>query len=281
MAEKTTDKEEKKEEQKRKCGHGNIYERMAEVKSKLLGIKKTGKSDYIKHGYFELGDILPTLIPALKEERLFMQTKFSATEQVASLIIIDIDKTQDKIEYEMRLADCNMKSSHEIQSLGAAQTYARRYLILTAFDISDGDALDGGAKPEEKKPENKKKDPENKPEPSELENLKRAAWEMIKSLPEDKQAEWKEKCKGADVDKLKTIIQDLDAIIADVGIDKQAQITERTELRRVITQAIKSLPEDKQAEWQDVLKGTGEDTNKLKEIKQELQKLNDQNLEIF
>jgi hypothetical protein len=90
--------EEKKIQPKEK-EQRNIYEKMAAVKTKLVGLKKGGKNDYSGYSYFELGDILPVLTPALQGERLFMQTVFSATEQVAKLIIVDIDNTLDKIEF--------------------------------------------------------------------------------------------------------------------------------------------------------------------------------------
>jgi len=203
----------------------NIYEKMTEVKIKLLGIKKTGKSDYIKNGYFELGDILPILTPALKEERLFMQTTFSATEQKAKLVIVDMDNIQDKIEYETKFADCSIKGIHEVQNLGAAQTYTRRYLILTAFDISDGDVLDGGAKPEEKKPKNKEpeKKPENKQEPDELGKLKREAWELIKKLPIDQRGIWQDSCNGADESILKEIIRELNLSLTKKEPEKKPE----------------------------------------------------------
>jgi len=229
MAEKTkteTATEEKKLPDKQR----NIYEKMAAVKIKLVGIKKGGESNYIKGGYFELADILPILTPALKDERLFMQTQFSATEQIATLIIIDIDKTEDRIEYEMKFTECNIKGIHEIQNQGATQTYIRRYLILTAFDISDGDLLDSEKteidekKAAQKKDEeqrraaekkNQQKPPEQTPPDAEkeLEHLRRSSWNLIKKLPAEEQPQWIDQCKGASADTLKQIIQAVDGYL--------------------------------------------------------------------
>jgi hypothetical protein len=138
----------------------NIFEKMSEVKLKLLGIKKGGKNEFAKYSYFELGDIMPVLLPALKEARLHMQIQFSKSEQSASLKVVDIDNTDSSIVFETQIAECNLKAAHAIQNLGAAQTYTRRYLILTAFDIAEADAVDAGERPEDSP---KKYKPDNKP----------------------------------------------------------------------------------------------------------------------
>jgi heme-binding NEAT domain protein len=198
----------------------NIYEKMSVIKIKLLGIKKGGKNDFSHYSYFELGDILPVLTPALQEERLYMKTQFSATEQIAKLVIVDIDNTESKIEFEIKFAECNLKGAHEIQNLGAAQTYTRRYLIMTAFDIAEADLVDAGAEKDDKKPEQKKNQqtPAQKPQQTkqetekpeeELTKLKANAWELIKMLPTDQQTALINSCKTADEKALKKIIEDL------------------------------------------------------------------------
>ncbi|MDR2943450.1 MAG: ERF family protein [Treponema sp.] len=210
----------------------NIYEKMAAVKTKLLGIKKGGKNDFSHYSYFELGDILPVLTPALQEERLYMHTQFSATEQIAKLVIVDIDNTESKIEFEIRFAECNLKGAHEIQNLGAAQTYTRRYLIMTAFDIAEADIVDAGAEKDDKKTEPKKdkqtsaqksqqetplKKETEKPEAEEITKLKANAWELIKMLPGDQQTTWVNSCKGANKEALKQIINDLLKLTQEVS----------------------------------------------------------------
>jgi hypothetical protein len=201
----------------------NIFEKMAAVKTKLIGIKKRGENEYSHYNYFELGDILPVLTPALQEERLYMKTQFSATEQIAKLIIVDIDNTDKTIDFEIKFAECNLKGAHEIQNLGAAQTYTRRYLIMTAFDIAEADIVDARAEKEEKKSEQKKNlqmpaqksqqqttSPETKePKAEEVTQIKANAWELIKLLPKDQQAKWINSCKNADKKALEKVIKDL------------------------------------------------------------------------
>ena len=53
------------------------------------------------------------------------------------------------------MSSAALKGCHEVQNLGAVQTYLRRYLWVTAMEIVEHDALDSSEplKPEAKKPE--------------------------------------------------------------------------------------------------------------------------------
>lgn len=188
----------------------NIYEKMTTIKKKLQGLKKSGENKFSDYTYFDLGDILPTLLPALEEERLFMKTEFSATEPTAKLIILEMDNPESRIEYESKVGTCTLRASHDIQNLGAAQTYTRRYLIMNAFDITDVDIVDKGAGKEEPKGNQNKyqKQPQNN-----IETLKRKAWELIKRLPQDQQTVWIDSCKDADESVLNEIIHEVYLIL--------------------------------------------------------------------
>jgi len=244
----------------------NIYEKISAIKMKLLGIKKSGNNEFSKYTYFELGDILTVLIPALHEERLFMKTEFSATEQTAKLIICEIDNTNNRIEFETHVGSCTLKASHDIQNLGAAQTYTRRYLIMTAFDIAETDIVDGGAEKEDKKQEKKNPSPKNqqppapKPEsqqqldppvPQDLTKLKRSIWELLKKLPVEQQSEWLNQCKDADEQTLMQIFEDVDSLLF------------RNMYEEVLS-LIKKLPEESRSGWSDAVQGVG--PAKLEEI---------------
>jgi hypothetical protein len=198
----------------------SIYEKINNIKIKLIGIKKTGENKFSDYTYFELGDILPILTPALKDENLFMKTEFSVAEETAKLKIIDLDAPENIVEYETKVGSCTLKASHDVQNLGAAQTYTRRYLIMTAFDISESDIVDAGAEKEEKnnrnefgkqrnnqKPQYQPKG--NEPQQPTIEQLKRNIWELIKMLPKEDQTDWIKSCEGASQEKLKMLIDEL------------------------------------------------------------------------
>jgi len=263
MAERTPEKAKEKEEKK------SIYEKMTLIKMKLLGIKKTGKNEFSDYEYIELADILPILIPALQEERLYMKTVFSATEQVAKLIIVDMDSPSTTMEFETKVGSCTLKASHEIQNLGAAQTYTRRYLIITAFDIAAADSLDAGAeaaqdlapktkqqpttKTQQTQPSKNKQtqSTETAPPQDDINQLRRETWALIKKLPKEEQAEWINACKGVDAAKLKQFINDLNAKL-DAETQKAAQQNQREEnLRKELLALIETLPEEVKAGWLD------------------------------
>jgi hypothetical protein len=251
---------EKAKEKTEEKGPKNIYAKMAAVKSKLLGIKKGGTNEFAKYSYFELGDILPVLTPALEEERLYMKTQFSATEQVAKLIIIDIDTPESSIDFEIRFAECALKGAHEIQNLGAAQTYTRRYLIMTAFDIAEADIVDSGeSEQDEKKAAQKKNEQKNPPKNQQppaddnpppqdnIQLLQRQTWNLIKKLPQEEQARWINSCKGADAAKLKDFIERLSLRLNAPDDGKRLE-----NLKAEFSALVEALPEDAQGQWIDL-----------------------------
>jgi len=189
----------------------NIFLKMTNIKMKLLGIKKTGENKFANYNYFELGDILPVLMPALVEENLFMKTQFSATEQIAKLIIFDIDDPEERIEFETFVASCSLKGAHDVQNLGAVQTYIRRYLLMTAFDIAEIDFVNSIVKPYGNQEKTLVKKPSQPAKLTEQEEEKRRlsaeAWKLIKKLPVEEQDKYISQCKKeGSIDVFKNVI---------------------------------------------------------------------------
>ena len=117
----------------------NIYEKMQEAKVKLQkeDLKKTGFNKFSNYKYYELGDFMPAINEICKELKLFTQVTFE--KEYAILTIIDIEKTEDKLEYYSEMVKTSLKGCNEIQALGGVQTYQRRYLYMNAFEISEND----------------------------------------------------------------------------------------------------------------------------------------------
>jgi len=126
----------------------NIYKKIQFVKKMLVdaNIQKTGENSYSKYTYYNLGDFLPYIIKFCSEIGLFTDVQFE--KEKATLEIINTDNPQETKTYEIQIAELDMKGCNKMQSLGGVQTYARRYLYMNAFDISENDLLDG-ADPEE------------------------------------------------------------------------------------------------------------------------------------
>lgn len=120
----------------------NLYEKMNIVKTKFLeaNVKKSGENKFAGFKYYELSDIIPTLIKLCDEVKLF--TKISFNNELATLTIVNIEKVEETIEYTSPMRELELKGCNSIQALGGTETYQRRYLYLTAFDIIENDMFD-------------------------------------------------------------------------------------------------------------------------------------------
>lgn len=119
-----------------------IYSKLQKCRVDLqnMNLKKSGYNKFSGYYYYELGDFLPKLNELMLENKMCSVVSF--TDELATLNIIDTeDKTQ--ITFTSPMATAELKGCHEIQNLGAVQTYQRRYLYLNAFEIVESDALNG------------------------------------------------------------------------------------------------------------------------------------------
>ena len=123
-----------------------IYEKLNKAKKALsvAGLKKSGKNDFAKYEYFELGDFLPTIV-ALEDELKFACI-VSFDKELATLSIVDSEKPDSQIVFASPMSSANLKGMHDVQNLGAVQTYLRRYLYVNAFEIVEHDPLDRTAR---------------------------------------------------------------------------------------------------------------------------------------
>lgn len=103
-------------------------------------LSKSGKNKFAGYSYFELGDFLPTV------QEIFLSLNLSGVvsygKEQATLTITDCDDPDDSLDICSPMSSAALKGAHEIQNLGAVQTYLRRYLWVTAMEIVEHDALD-------------------------------------------------------------------------------------------------------------------------------------------
>ena len=132
----------------------NIYQKLINARLALQGaeLKKSGNNKFAGYKYFELADFLPTVQQLFNAQGLLGVVSFGKEE--ASLTIINIDNPEERIVIGTPMSSAALKGCHEVQNLGAVQTYLRRYLWVTAMEIVEHDALDSSEplKPEAKKP---------------------------------------------------------------------------------------------------------------------------------
>lgn len=131
----------------------SVYKKLMDARIQLQGkaLSKSGNNKFAGYKYFELGDFLPAIQEIFSGLGLCGVVSFGKEE--ASLTIIDIENPADRIVIGTPMSSAALKGCHEVQNLGAVQTYLRRYLWVTAMEIVEHDALDSS---EPLKPETKK-----------------------------------------------------------------------------------------------------------------------------
>ena len=115
-----------------------IYEKLAEARTRL-NVKKSGKNNFAKYGYFELADFLPEINLLAKELGFVCLVSFDAEK--ATMTIKDATG-EGEIIFTSPMSTAELKGCHAVQNLGAVQTYLRRYLYQTAFEIVEAEQLD-------------------------------------------------------------------------------------------------------------------------------------------
>jgi len=128
----------------------SVYNKLNAARMALQGreVKKSGFNSFSKYNYMELSDFLPVVQDIFNELGLCGVVSFGT--DLARLTIVDVDDNS-QIIITSPMSTAALKGCHEIQNLGAVQTYLRRYLWVAALEIVEHDALDSGP-PVSKKP---------------------------------------------------------------------------------------------------------------------------------
>jgi hypothetical protein len=124
----------------------SIHKKLMQARLKLQAadLKKSGHNKFAGYKYFELGDFLPTIQEISNEVGICGTVTFYT--DIAILTITDMDDATQFIEFKCPMSSAALKGCHDVQNLGAVQTYLRRYLWTNAFEIVEHDAIDS-AKP--------------------------------------------------------------------------------------------------------------------------------------
>jgi hypothetical protein len=133
------------------------------VELQEMKIKKSGKNAFAKYEYYELADILPPINTIMARNKVCSIISFGA--DAARLVLVNAEQPDERIEFESPMAEASLKGTHPIQNLGAVETYQRRYLYMTAFEIVENDFFDAtqGADEQQPKKQSAKKVNEQRP----------------------------------------------------------------------------------------------------------------------
>jgi len=120
----------------------NVYQKLNVARSEFhtSKLKKSGHNKFANYYYFELGDFI---IPALEIfGKVGLTSVISFGTETATMTIINNDLPDERIVISSPMSTAALKGCHEVQNLGAVQTYIRRYLWVAALEIVEHDAVD-------------------------------------------------------------------------------------------------------------------------------------------
>jgi hypothetical protein len=119
----------------------SVHKKLMQARLTLqnTALTKSGHNKFAGYKYFELGDFIPYIQKIFND--LGLCGVISYTADMATLSIIDMEDNS-KIEITSPMSSAALKGCHEVQNLGAVQTYIRRYLWVTAMEIVEHDAID-------------------------------------------------------------------------------------------------------------------------------------------
>ena len=119
----------------------SVYKKLMQARLALQGTRltKSGLNKFAGYKYFELADFLPAIQSIFNDIGLCGVVSYG--REIATLTIVDTDG-DGRIEVTSPMSSAALKGCHEVQNLGAVQTYIRRYLWVTAMEIVEHDALD-------------------------------------------------------------------------------------------------------------------------------------------
>ncbi len=168
----------------------SVYKKLQQARMLLQGTKltKSGKNKFAGYEYFELGDFLPAVQKICHEMGLCGIVSFN--HEMAYLQINDVEDGTS-IMFTSPMSSAALKGCHDVQNLGAVQSYLRRYLWVNAFEIVEHDALDAttGAVEVVKKPAVTPVTPDKKPA-QKIEGQK-GEWQIVApSKPSENVEDW-------------------------------------------------------------------------------------------
>lgn len=133
----------------------SVYTKLNEARTAFhqLKLTKTGLNKFAGYKYFELADFLIPALVVMREQGLCAYISFGT--DLATMTIVDVSTSggnPETIVITSPMSSAALKGCHEVQNLGAVQTYLRRYLWVAALEIVEHDALDSSEPLQKKTP---------------------------------------------------------------------------------------------------------------------------------
>lgn len=119
----------------------NITEKLLEARKRIkeTPIAKQGKNEFSKYDYFtpsQVSELVNTVCQELKILPVFSLIK-DQFGLFGVLRLIDLEEPESHIATEMRTEMPKITATNMTQQMGGCETYTKRYMLMSAFDITD------------------------------------------------------------------------------------------------------------------------------------------------
>ena len=121
----------------------NTYQKLNIARNKFhqQKLKKSGLNKFAGYSYFELSDFLIPALDIFNEVGLCSTISFN--KDYAEMRIINVDNPDEfPIVITSPMGSAALKGCHEVQNIGAVETYQTRYLFVQALCVVEHDILD-------------------------------------------------------------------------------------------------------------------------------------------
>jgi len=119
----------------------SIYAKLMAARAEFhsSSITKTGYNDFSKYSYFELSDFLVPAMDIMAKNDLIPIISFA--EDIATMTVHDVtcDAT---IVITSPMSTATLKACQPVQSLGAVETFQRRYLWVALLEVVEHDVIE-------------------------------------------------------------------------------------------------------------------------------------------
>jgi len=127
-------------EKKKSLLKASVKQRIIKISNELR-LKKEGKNNFKEYSYFRPDDINVALNPLFKEYNLIaifnMRYNHEIDMYACELVISDVDNDEDKVVYHFDIPLTQVSGASNAQNAGATMTYAKRYMLMNAFNLAD------------------------------------------------------------------------------------------------------------------------------------------------
>ena len=117
-----------------------IYKALAQAQAAMTAVQKGATNAHFKNRYAELSDVMDAVLPALNAAGICLYQPIGADEEGRYVDTVLAHTSGEKLEMRMHL----ILGKSDMQALGSAITYARRYSILAMTGVAPADSDDDG-----------------------------------------------------------------------------------------------------------------------------------------